>query len=83
MTYERRGIPPLYVRACSHLYRKRGSSHESTFITVKDNGHTGTNCFPPDYDGRVSKLKSRISTLSQVSFWAGSVVAPLFVLSVH
>lgn len=24
MTYERWGIPPLYVRACSHLYRKRG-----------------------------------------------------------
>lgn len=79
MTYERRGIPPLYVRACSHLYRKRGSGHESTFMTVKDNGHTGTNCFPPDYDGRLPN----ISRLSQVSFWAGSIVAPLFVLSVH
>lgn len=52
MTYERRGIPPLYVHACSHLYRKRGSGHESTFMTVKDNEQTGTNCFPPDYDGR-------------------------------
>lgn len=57
MTYERRGIPPLYVRACGHLYRKRGSSHESTFITVKDNGHTGTNCFPPDCDGRFPNWK--------------------------
>lgn len=50
MTYERWGIPPLYMQACIYLYKDRESNHTSKhFYCCTENVQKGIKSFTQDY----------------------------------
>lgn len=79
MTHGRRGIPPLYVHACSHLYRKRAM--KALLWLWKTMDTQVATVFLQIMMGGFQTEKLHFDTVT--GFWAGSIVAPLFVLSVH